>query len=189
MSPQWCTNGPWRFFFAFKNQGISRISRGKLTVEREATAPLNWTYLDAVIETKGQDKHLQVQHDLSTSSTLIELLQRKRRSRKACGFQLLNIAVPHWIEFLLNFQLLHSCLPCASHLNKSIIRLIEICNKIRCDLLLWQPININRLRLDSLGILSLERPMLAGHERSFQEKLSEIGISKTRCAEASWVSC
>lgn len=158
-------------------------------LEREATAPLNWTCLDAVIETKGQDKHLQVQHDLSTSSTLIELLQRKRRSRKACGFQLLNIAVPHWTEFLLNFQLLHSCLPCASDLNKSILRLIEICNKIRCDLLLWQPININRLRLDSLGILSLERPMLAGHERSFQEKLSEIGISKTRCAEAIWVSC
>lgn len=158
-------------------------------VRSNSPAPLNWTCLVGVIETKGQDKHLQVQHILATSSTLIQLLQRKRRSRKACGFQLFHIAVPHWIEFLLNFQLLHSCLPYASDLNKSILRLIEICNKIRCDLLLWQPININRLRLDSLGILSLERPMLAGHERSFQEKLSEIGISKTRCAEASWVSC
>lgn len=55
--------------------------------------------------------------------------------------------------------------------------------------MLWQPININHLRLDSLGILSMESPTPASRERSFLEKLSENVVSITRWAEANRVNC
>lgn len=64
-----------------------------------------------------------------------------------------------------------------------------ISHKAGCYVMLGQPININHLHLDSSGILRVARPMQAGRESLFQEKLSEIIISISRCAEANEGKC